>query len=71
MRFVIVVTQCDVIIAMNGQALTRCINGICVVGHERTRSVLYQIIVSIVWLLIYNILCGGMKCRILYKGDVL
>jgi hypothetical protein len=45
-----------------------CMQGSYVVGHERANSLLFQSIVSILWVLIV-FSCGYLKCSILYKGN--
>jgi hypothetical protein len=66
--FIITITEFQVSIATNCKASTRGMNVSYAVGHELVSSLLFQCIVSILWVLI-TFWCGYMECSILYRGD--
>jgi hypothetical protein len=54
--------------ATSCKALINCINVSYVVGHERANSLLFQRIVSILYVLII-FSCGYLKCCVIYIGE--
>jgi hypothetical protein len=70
MRFSPAITQFWSTTATNSIEVTNYVNANNVVGHEGARNILFQCIVSIMWVFII-FLRGYVRCNMLYKEEVL
>jgi hypothetical protein len=66
LRFIVVITRFKVSTVTYCPVLTRCVIISYIVGHERASSLLFQCIVSILWILTI-LWCRHVKCSILEK----